>query len=418
MKKGNYTYTKVKGFTGVYFIEEKRKYVFRLVIKKEKYDKYSAELFSSPKAAADALAVEKYKRGILEKPISEDITWGDMWAEILKKNDESGEYKSATITKYNSIYEHHIKKRWEKRKISSLSIAEYNTLLLTMYNRGEGSHGYSWSFTRSIYKYLFFVLGKARDAERISEEYYSKCFHGIKLPEKTKQSDIVDIRILDEEQIKKIYDLLRGTDYELPFLLSLTCGLRPGEIYALTWKDIDLDKKTLTVNKQLAIEDKLYKLRAPKTQASKRTIAISDELAYILYEWRETYYEKKDSPEWIVNRGKIVYAFDFDESIHDEPDFVCRSSDGKRVLASGFEYYARIIRKDICPKDYSLEDFSFYTFRKTCLSNMAQKLPVQELTTFAGHSNAERIIKNYYSSPKSAEKLTRETQSQLFDLLE
>ena len=37
----------------------------------------------------------------------------------------------------------------------------------------------------------------------------------------------------------------------LPRKIGLHCGLRLGEVFALTWDDVDLENKTISVNKQV-----------------------------------------------------------------------------------------------------------------------------------------------------------------------
>ena len=39
--------------------------------------------------------------------------------------------------------------------------------------------------------------------------------------------------------------------YYIPLMIGFYTGLRISETFALTWNDIDFEKKTLTVNKQM-----------------------------------------------------------------------------------------------------------------------------------------------------------------------
>lgn len=56
-------------------------------------------------------------------------------------------------------------------------------------------------------------------------------------------------RPLTDEEIKLIVDTCIGHRMGIPALLLLYCGLRRGELIALTWNDIDIKKKYITVNK-------------------------------------------------------------------------------------------------------------------------------------------------------------------------
>mgnify|MGYP003072746575 CR=1 FL=1 len=64
-------------------------------------------------------------------------------------------------------------------------------------------------------------------------------------------------------------------------MVAVTTGLRQGEICALTWDDIDLKKKEISVTKTLLYQKlegdskKNFHLNPPKTKASKRIVPIS-----------------------------------------------------------------------------------------------------------------------------------------------
>nr|DAJ77207.1 MAG TPA: Integrase [Caudoviricetes sp.] len=102
-----------------------------------------------------------------------------------------------------------------------------------------------------------------------------------------------------KESVKKVYTF---TDEEMKFIFSSIdgyarvmvsiayyAGCRIGEILGLTWEDIDLDGKTITINKQVTIVDsKKFGVTAPKTVNSYRTIPIPPILCEILREYKAT----------------------------------------------------------------------------------------------------------------------------------
>ena len=67
-------------------------------------------------------------------------------------------------------------------------------------------------------------------------------------PPKIRQEEITP---LDAEQARTFLDEARGDRFECLYVLSLTVGLRMGEALGLKWSDIDLDRKTLRVSRQL-----------------------------------------------------------------------------------------------------------------------------------------------------------------------
>lgn len=65
-------------------------------------------------------------------------------------------------------------------------------------------------------------------------------------------------------------------------------GLRKGEMLALTWEDIDFEQKTLRVSKTVTVgKDRRLYVGPPKTNKSKRVIAIDDETIAILKQWKK-----------------------------------------------------------------------------------------------------------------------------------
>ena len=65
-------------------------------------------------------------------------------------------------------------------------------------------------------------------------------------------------------------DAVKGERFEGVYVLAATCGLRIGEILALRYEDIDLERGTVR------IEHTLYhgECTAPKTQSSRRTLTL------------------------------------------------------------------------------------------------------------------------------------------------
>lgn len=67
-------------------------------------------------------------------------------------------------------------------------------------------------------------------------------------------------------------------------MIMMYCGLRRGELLALTWKDIDLEKKVLSVNKSASMFRNQPHVKKPKSKAGTREIPIPNILADVLRE--------------------------------------------------------------------------------------------------------------------------------------
>lgn len=86
-------------------------------------------------------------------------------------------------------------------------------------------------------------------------------------------------------QSEKIGEYLQAADARnvLPlFFLELTTGLRKGEILALLWTDLDIEKRSITVSKSVTRLHGELKVNTPKTQHSVRTIVIPQQAVDLL----------------------------------------------------------------------------------------------------------------------------------------
>lgn len=80
---------------------------------------------------------------------------------------------------------------------------------------------------------------------------------------------------LDDEQIKKFCEAIRGNEYEIPMLLDLH-SLRRSEIFGLTWSQIDLDNNMIHVDGSVVQDEtgKMVSKPENKTTDSKRDVPI------------------------------------------------------------------------------------------------------------------------------------------------
>jgi integrase len=67
-----------------------------------------------------------------------------------------------------------------------------------------------------------------------------------------------------------------GTKYHALFVLMLTTGMRPGELFALTWEDVNLDRKIVFVTKSLRNVEGRRSIVEPKSKAGRRPLPIPE----------------------------------------------------------------------------------------------------------------------------------------------
>lgn len=90
-------------------------------------------------------------------------------------------------------------------------------------------------------------------------------------------------RALSQSEIAILLNYVRGKEIELPIMLGLWLGMRRSEICAITWSDVNLKEKTVSVNKAVVPnENEDYVVKLPKTVDSTRVLRLPDYICNIL----------------------------------------------------------------------------------------------------------------------------------------
>jgi len=110
--------------------------------------------------------------------------------------------------------------------------------------------------------------------------WYSKTLNllepGDRIWVKAPRPQVKEIKAIDETQTAVLLEWARGKSIYVPILLAVTTGLRRGEVLALRWRDLDLDRGVLTGNQTLEQTRKGIRTKAPKTKTSRRSVTIPD----------------------------------------------------------------------------------------------------------------------------------------------
>ena len=146
------------------------------------------------------------------------------------------------------------------------------------------------------------------------------------------KDDRKDVWALTKQEQQRFIAALDGEYYRTMLLTYLYTGMRAGEGIPLQWKDIDLNKRTIRVNKK-AILHHDYATHSGKqeiqnfckTESSKRTIVITAGLVAILAEHKEEMKKRvaalglewsEDSLVFWNTRNKIVQYGNLKESLN------------------------------------------------------------------------------------------------------
>jgi integrase len=75
-----------------------------------------------------------------------------------------------------------------------------------------------------------------------------------------------EIDPLDAEQARRLLEAARRDRLEALYVLALNTGMRQGELLALKWDEVDLERSVLRVRRTLTRSDKAFVLGEPKTK--------------------------------------------------------------------------------------------------------------------------------------------------------
>lgn len=93
----------------------------------------------------------------------------------------------------------------------------------------------------------------------------------------------VEKHIPSADDIRKVLAACNCPEVKIAILFALEGMMRRGEACAVTFQDVDLEKRTISINKAFTITiDRDYVIKGTKTRASVRTVAISEHLAELI----------------------------------------------------------------------------------------------------------------------------------------
>ena len=184
--------------------------------------------------------------------------------------------------------------------------------------------------------------------------------------------------------------------------------MRTGEVFALTWNDIDLDKRIIKVNKTVYEKDKeengRWYLGTTKTIGSSREVYICDTLYSVLSDYKKLQikYKKEYGKKYkryilkeIKNKyGKLVeYKVIENQSKNNKNQMVFTTKDGTYSGTDIIKYPFKIIHHElgISCRFYDLRgSFATIGLRNGC--------EIKDIAEVLGHKRIETTEKYYIAS--------------------
>lgn len=228
--------------------------------------------------------INKLKYGLVND--FENITINDlMHAWLFDYLHNSSKIKPSTFQRYEGIYRNYVR----DSSIAGNKVHSFNLMQLQNYYNDLYKKDYSYSQLKTLNSTLKTFFNWC-----IINGYILKnpCLN---VNIKGNKSDIIKnkrrkVEILSEEEISIIKKYLLDTNniqFYLLFLFDIATGFRMGELLAIDWKFVDLDKKEATVDRSVkevyVYDDDTHKhietvFQVPKTQNSYRTVPLPSNL--------------------------------------------------------------------------------------------------------------------------------------------
>lgn len=223
-----------------------------------------------------------------------------------------------------------------------------------------------------------------------------------RIPKKTPTRTNPHVYIKQEEMTRILSRFPEGTSAHLPLMLGYYAGLRLGEAFALTWNDIDFDKKEIIVNKQLQWQTTVDKggywfFDKPKYSSTRIVPILYDSLLNLLKKTKEKqnkdraicgdYYQEHYIKE--DNRGNEYITAERTEK---EINLINLRPGGTYCHPRIMQHTSRVIRIKLGIKDYD-----YHSLRHSFTTNIVDSgAPPEYVQRLLGHSKLAVTMDTYY----------------------
>lgn len=177
------------------------------------------------------------------------------------------------------------------------------------------------------------------------------------------------------EQDKKVIKLALEHKYGLFILLIRYCGLRPEECVALTLNDIDIENKTININKAVSLAQNQPQLKSTKNLKN-RILPIPDFLINLL---------RKQLKIQSENGSNFLFGKETDKL----------SMWTKQALKTHLNSFLNELNKNVEKEEDKIQ-FSYYQLRHSyCTMLYYAGIKIKEAQRLMGHSSAKMVYDIY-----------------------
>lgn len=332
-----------------------------------------------------------------------DISYSD-YLDYWMQNYCKVNLRYNTIQTYNTIIEKYLKPNIGMYRLSALTSVKLHTFITDICSK--------YTFSRTYFSNILKVLkGSFREACDVFGFIKYNPTITLRLPKIEEEKEDVK-HIYTQEEIDKILTRFKDNDtFTCAFLTSCFTGMRTGEVFALTWNDIDFENAIIHIKHNVYDKKKDEKgkwfLGSTKTSTGNRTIHISNTLLKALknYKKKQAFYKKLYGSNYhyyhleeVKNEhGKVVEHRIVENENNlltiDTLNLVFTKENGIYTGTDITRYPFRIIHYEL-----GIKKCRFYDLRGSYATKILKNgIEIREVADLLGHKNIE-TTENYYIS--------------------
>ena len=360
---------------------------------------------------ARILFLANYEDNVKEQEKEVSMTFQQVFDHYLTYG--AADKREKTIEKHKSLWRCHVQRVFAEKEVSKVSAGEINNYLLQLYTQGDEYNDFKFSYAygtvEGVLKFFYLFYGYSRRMGWITREKYEDMCEvpkmRIDMPKKQKgESEEGEIETYTQEEIERMRNRIKESSLYVAFEIGVYCGLRISECFGLMWCDIDFNKKTMRIERQMQ-KSGVHRVLVPvKTEKANRTIDIPDKLLSILKEHKQK--QEEDAVKYgdsYKNKETVRVRMKLGQ---DDPltsgDFINRMPDGTLLSSDSMKSWRKKILSEL---DIY---FKYHNLRHTHASRLAAlNMPLMALMDRMGHSKIETTRKYYIGQDETAQELTK-----------
>jgi len=205
-----------------------------------------------------------------------------------------------------------------------------------------------------------------------------------------------DIRTLSADEARRFLACAHNDRFHPLYVVALTTGMRQGELLALRWRDVSLDKCTLQVRGTLHwTKGGGFRVDEPKTKSSRRLIQLTDDAVEALRRQRV-----RQNGERLLS-GKFWEDHGFVFSNH-----VGRPTDPANLVRRSFKPLLKVAE---------VSDIRFHDLRHTAATLLLEQgVHVKYVSEMLGHSSIAITLDLYSHVTPSMHHEAKQTMQRIF----